>query len=124
MELTGRLTANAKVNELKDGRKVVNFSIAINESYKSKNTDEWKRLTTYVNCSWWRSDAIARHLVKGALVEVQGRISVSAWMNSKGEPKGSLDFHANSIKLHGKGNAEAIDAAPAHATSPVDDLPF
>ena len=124
MELTGRLTADAKVNALKDGRKMVNFSVAINDSYKPKNSDEWKRFTTYVNCSYWLSDGIARHLVKGSLVEVQGRISVSAWMNSKGEPKGSLDFHVNSIKLHGKGNAEMMDAVPADNTAPVDDLPF
>jgi len=36
MEIIGRLTSDAKVNELKDGRKVVNFNIAMNESYKSK----------------------------------------------------------------------------------------
>ena len=32
MELVGRLTADAKVSTLKDERKVVNFSIAINDS--------------------------------------------------------------------------------------------
>jgi single-strand DNA-binding protein len=123
MELTGRLTADAKVNILKDGRKVVHFSIAINDSYKPKNSDEWKKLTTYVNCSYWFGEGIAKHLNKGTLVEIYGRIGVSAWTNTKGEPKGSLDFHVNSIKLHGKGATETV-AAPQEITEPVDDLPF
>ncbi len=52
MELFGRLTADATVNTLKDGRKVVHFAIALNDSYKPKDGDEWKKLTTFVNCSY------------------------------------------------------------------------
>lgn len=123
MELTGRITANATVNTLKGERRVVRFSIAINDSYKPKGSEEWKKLTTYVNCSYWLREGIAKYLTKGTLVEVQGRISVSAWMNKEGEAKGSLDFHVNSIKLHGKGTTETVPA-PADITEPVDDLPF
>ena len=126
MEITGRVTANATVHTMKDGRKVVHFSIAMNDSYKSKDSDEWKKLTTYVNCSYWLREGIAKYLTKGSMVEVYGRISVSAWKNAEGEAKGSLNFHVNNIKLHSKGNAEAKEAiaAPAEITEPVDDLPF
>src|ERR1043166_886196 len=98
MEMTGRVTRNAEVKTLKDGRKVVTFSIAINDNYKPKGSDEVKKLTTFVNCSYWMREGIAQYLTKGTLVEVQGRISVSAWTNASGEAKGSLDFHVNSIK--------------------------
>ena len=123
MELTGRITANATVNTVKGDRKVVRFSIAINDSYKPKDSQEVKKLTTYVNCSYWMREGIARYLTKGTLVEVQGRIAVSAWLNKDGEPKGSLDFHVNGIKLHGKGSTEPVPA-PADITEPVEDLPF
>lgn len=52
MELTGRLTAHAKVSEVKGGKKVVNFSIAINDSYKPKDRERVE-LTTYVECAYW-----------------------------------------------------------------------
>ena len=104
MEIIGRLTANAKRKELSDGRNVVNFSIAINDSYKAKGSDEVKKITTYVNCSYWRSPAIAEYLTKGVLVEVFGRISANAWTNAQGEVKATLNFHVTGIKLHGKGN--------------------
>jgi len=126
MELFGRLTANATVDTVKDGRKVVHFSIAINDGYKSKESGAWVKLTTYVNCSYWISDAIAKNLTKGAMVEVFGRISVNAWLNAQNEAKGSLNFHVNSIKLHGKASAAAKSSLPApeEITEPIDDLPF
>src|SRR5579863_3896708 len=96
--LIGRVTADAKVNTLKDERKVVNFSIAINDSYKQKGTEQVKKVVTFVNCSYWISEGIAKHLTKGTLVELIGRISVSAYNDLEGEAKASLNFHVNNIK--------------------------
>jgi single-strand DNA-binding protein len=126
MELVGRLTADATVHTTKNGRKVVHFTVAINDRYKPKDTDEWKSLTTFVNCSYWMREGIAKHLTKSLLVEVYGRISVSAWINAKGEARGSLDFHVSNIKLHGKGSTGNKEAVPAGGdnTEPTDDLPF
>jgi single-stranded DNA-binding protein len=50
MELTGRLTADAQVSEVKGGKKVVNFSIAIDDSYKPKDGGRVE-LTTYIECA-------------------------------------------------------------------------
>ena len=44
MELVGRITKDAVINQLKDERKVVNFSIAVNDYYKPKNSEEGERL--------------------------------------------------------------------------------
>ncbi|MEP7377608.1 MAG: single-stranded DNA-binding protein [Chitinophagaceae bacterium] len=126
MELTGRLTADAKVSTLKVERKVVNFSVAINDSYKPKGSEVATKLTTYFNCSYWLNPGIAAYLTKGTLVELSGRVSVNAWANAEGEAKASLNFHVNNIKLHGKSNAATKETVPAAAeiTEPIDDLPF
>jgi single-strand DNA-binding protein len=39
MNITGRVTRDAQVRTLSDSRQVVNFSVAINESYKNKKGD-------------------------------------------------------------------------------------
>ena len=126
MELVGRLTADAKVSTLKNDRKVINFSIAINDRYRPKGSEMATKITTYVNCSYWINPTIAEHLTKSTLVELSGRIGVNAWTNAEGEAKASLTFHVNSIKLHGKGNAAFKESVPAAAniTDPIDDLPF
>jgi len=126
MELVGRLTADAKVSTLKDERKVVNFSIAINDSYKPKSSEMATKITTFVNCSFWINPAIAGHLTKSTLVQLSGRIGVNTWINTEGEAKASLTFHVNTIKLHGKGNAASKESIPAAANiaEPIEDLPF
>lgn len=126
MEITGRITADAKLSTLKDGRQVVNFSVAVNDSYKPKGSEVAVKVATYFNCSYWRNPGIAQHLTKGTLVECFGRISVNAWNNAEGEAKASLNFHVNSIKLHGKSGAATKEMIPAASeiTEPVEDLPF
>lgn len=122
MEIIGRLTADAKVNSLKDGRTVVNFTVAINESYKPKGSDTATKITHFINCGYWINSGIVAHLNKGTLVELYGRIGVNAWNNTDGEAKASLTFHVNNIKLHG-GKVNKTTTTESGATA-TEDLPF
>jgi single-strand DNA-binding protein len=127
MEMIGRVTADAKVSEVKDGKKVVNFGIAINDSHKPKDSDERVQVTTYVQCDYWISESIAPYLTKGTLVELSGRIGVEAWNNMDGEARATLRLHVQTIKLHGKPNRVATDSKPQSIpgeTDIPDDLPF
>ena len=100
MELVGRITKDAVINQLKDERKVVNFSIAINDYYKPKNSEEGVKITTYVNCSYWISTKIAERLTKGTLIEINGRAYANAYIGTDGVAKASLNCDVNSIKIH------------------------
>ena len=55
MVLIGRLTKDAVVAQLKDERKVVNFTFVVNDYYKPKNSDKGVTVTIYVNCAYWIS---------------------------------------------------------------------
>ncbi|MEP7319016.1 MAG: single-stranded DNA-binding protein [Panacibacter sp.] len=129
MEITARLTGDAKISTLKNDRQVVNFSVAINDSYRPKGSSEIKKLVTYLQCDYWVNANIAQYLTKGILVELQGRIGVNAYNNMQGEAKAALTFHVNTIKLHGRptyesNSTEATQPAAAVAAEPTDDLPF
>jgi single-strand DNA-binding protein len=99
MTIVGRLTRDAVVHQLKDEREVVNFSIAVNDYYKPKNGEAVKT-ATYFNCAYWISTKVARNLKKGTLVEVTGRISITAFPGADGTAKASLNCHVNNIKIH------------------------
>ena len=127
MEITARLTGDAKISTLKNDRQVVNFSVAINDSYKPKGSTEPTKMVTYVQCDYWVNPGIAQYLTKGALVELQGRIGVNAYKGNDGEAKATLTFHVNSIKLHGNAKAHketSVPANPAEIAEPLEDLPF
>jgi single-strand DNA-binding protein len=128
MEITARVTADAKVNTLKDERQVVNFTVAINDSYKPKDSAEAKKVATFIQCAYWINPGIAKFLTKGTLVELYGRIGVNSYKDMQGEPKAMLTFHVNNIKLHGKSKPTETDNKTAVAveaiTEPLEDLPF
>lgn len=122
MVLIGRLTKDAVVATLKDERKVVNFTIAVNDGYKVKGSDEWKNITTYYTCAYWISQKIAERLKKGCLVELTGRLFVNAYKDMQGEARATLNCHVDSIKIHQQGKP----AGPKEEVKePVaEDLPF
>jgi single-strand DNA-binding protein len=127
MEITARLTGDATISTLKNDKEVVNFNVAINDSYRPKGSTEITKTVTYVQCSYWVNSTIAKYLTKGTLVELQGRIGVTGYIAKDGTAKGSLTFHVNTIKLHGNSNpsnlAPVVPITPA-TMEPADDLPF
>ena len=127
----GRITKNAEIKTLNNNKKVVNFSVATHDSYKTKE-GERKKQTTYFNCSYWLSPNVAKILTKGALVELSGRVSSSAWIGKDGEIRSGLNFHTSTIKLHSSGkNSESEpkqntgeETIHPFAGDTDDDLPF
>lgn len=124
MELIGRLTANALNKELPSGKTVVNFSIAMNDSYKPKGATEVKKVTTFVDCSYWINPGVVSFLKKGSIVQLSGTISARAYKSMDGEAKASLSFHVNSIKLHGGNKKNEVLQEPIPVRETTEDLPF
>lgn len=127
MNIIGRLTKDAQVSTLQDDRQVVNFSVAVNESYRNKQGERVAH-TEYFNCAYWISTKVAKMLTKGALVELSGRASARAWIGGDGVAYAALNFHASQIKFFGGGKrpetAAGSDGFAAPADSGTDDLPF
>lgn len=130
MNITGRLTRNAEVRTLSNEKQVVNFSVAVIDSYKNRQGERVEQ-TTYFDCAYWITANVARLLTKGTLVELTGRVSTRAWVNKDGEAKAGLNFHTSQIKLHGGDNKTETVQATAQSENSVftaegteDDLPF
>lgn len=130
MNITGRLTRDAEVRTTSQDKQVVNFSVAINDSYKNKSGERIEQ-TTYFDCSYWITPKVAKLLTKGTLVELSGRVSTRAWTGNDGEPRAGLNFHTSQIKLHGGSRkAETVQATAQTKNNKVtaqetaDDLPF
>ena len=130
MNIIGRLTRDAEVRTTSQEKQVVNFSIAINDSYRNKLGERIEQ-TSYFDCSYWISPNVAKILTKGALVELTGRVSTRAWTANDGELRASLNFHTATIKLHGGGKKtdNILDISNQEKRKiteqeTVDDLPF
>jgi single-strand DNA-binding protein len=125
MNITGRVTADAQVRNVSNSKTVVNFSVAINDSYKNKAGDRIEQ-TTYFDCAYWLSPKVAQILTKGTVVELTGKVSARAWTGSDGQPHAGLNFNTSQIKLHGGGKkSETVQAPTGNSNDKEkDDLPF
>lgn len=137
MNIIGRLTRDAEVRSVSEEQEVVNFSVAINDSYPNKDGGRTE-LVTYVDCAYWRTPKVAQYLTKGTLVELQGRISPRAWVDMDGAVHAALNFRTSEIKFHGggkkeetvqatakpKNNRAAAKEAQPQGVKDDDDLPF
>ena len=131
MEIIGRLTKDAVVAKVSNEKQVVNFSIAVNDSYRPKNSTEPVKIVTYIDCSYWISTGVAQYLKKGTAVELYGRIGLNVYIGSDACAHGSLTFHTSNIKIiafvggdaQRAGNAASAILEKLSGNDP-DDLPF
>lgn len=128
MEITGRIVKDASVFKVKENREVVNFSIAVNDSYKPKGSTETKKIVTYIDCSYWLSTGLVQWLKKGTLVQLFGRIGMNVYIGNDAQAHGALTFHTSDIKILvfvQADNTKAAAAAKQDKTADEpDDLPF
>lgn len=128
-QVIGTVTADATVKTLDSGKKVINFSIADNETYTPKGSTEPTTITTFFNCSYWLGEGVAKVLRKGATVVINGRISARAYTSNTGDTGTALDLHANTIKVERYAPKAEKDAPTATKKTgkkeePKEDLPF
>ena len=132
MLFTGRITANAEVRTIKGDKQVTNFTVALNQRYKTK-AGEKKEKTAYVNCSYWVNPGLAVYLTKGAIVEISGWVEAQTWEKSDGKVQADLVCSVDNVKLFGSNGTKPTEAtkdkkadkkAVAAGGGDEDDLPF
>ena len=76
VSLFGNVGADAKVTDFDNGRSVVEFRLATNESWKNKE-GEWESSTQWHSCKAFRktgSTGVSEYLKKGATVNLMGSL--------------------------------------------------
>jgi single-strand DNA-binding protein len=109
---------------------ILKFSVAANESYFDKRSNERKERCEFVNCVVFgkRAEALQKILTKGSFVVIQGSMRTSSY-EKDGIKRYSTDVIVSDVTLGGKGNgAGARPAAPAFSDAndagAPDDAPF
>jgi single-strand DNA-binding protein len=137
MLFTGRVTGDAEVREVKNGKKVTNFTVALNKRWKDKEGETHEK-TAFVDCAYWINSGVADYLTKGTIVEITGWMEARAWVSGNGDAKANLTCTVENIKLFGNTTAKAEpkervakeqpNRAPKPPVVPAgmeeDDLPF
>ncbi len=118
--LIGRLGSDPKSSRTPSGDLVVDFSIAIDESYKKDGEKVQK--TEWVSIVVWRklAEICEQYLSKGKLVYIEGKMQTRKWEDKEGATHMKTDVIASNMKmLDGK-----KDESQQSDGMPLDDVPF
>lgn len=76
------------------GTKIFNFSVATSESWKDKDSQEWKEKTEWHNVVVFNErfhGLLEKHVRKGSQVAVEGKMRTRKWQDSGGQDKYSTE---------------------------------
>lgn len=138
VEIIGHVGQDAEIKDFNNNQ-VINFSVAVTESYTNKTTGEKTSTTTWFECAKWGNQTqIANFLKKGQQVFVSGKPQARAWAKQDGSLVASQGINVLNIQLLGSPKTENNSAAAPQQnnaetnTNPQspqkeeehDDLPF
>lgn len=114
--VTGNLVRDAELRDA-GSAKVLTFSIAVNEKYKSG--DQWVDYANFFNVSLFgkRGEALAQYLTKGTRVAVEGKLHQDRW-EKDGKKNSSIVIRAENLELIG-GRSGGSQSAPAENSQPA-----
>jgi single-strand DNA-binding protein len=100
VQLIGNLGHDPEIKTLENGKKVVRFTLATNESYKNSEGQKVDE-TTWHNITAWNglADRASKYLKKGNEVAVEGRIVYRSYEDKKGVTKNVTDIVLSNLLL-------------------------
>lgn len=109
VQLIGTLGADPESRSFNNGGEVVNFRIAVSESWKAKDGQRQER-TEWVNIACFNTGLgglVKRFLKKGSKVYVEGKLQTRKWQDQSGNDRYSTEvviqaFGGTVIKLDKK----------------------
>ena len=104
--IVGHLGDAPEVKYLPNGNAVANFSVAVTESWKDKNTGQQQDKTEWIRVVVFGK--IAEHcgayLKKGSLVYVSGKLQTRKWQDQSGQ-----DRYTTEVVVDMKGEVQFLD---------------
>ncbi len=99
--LIGRLTRDPEIRFLPSGSQITSFSIAVNRAYKTKDSDEWKEETYYIDIDTfgYLAERLGKQLSKGTQILVEGSLRQDRWETQTGEKRAKIKVVADKVNI-------------------------
>lgn len=98
--VSGNLTRDPELRSTASGKPVLQFGVAVNDRRKNSQTGEWEDYPNFVDCTMFgaRAESLARFLVKGAKVSIEGKLRYSQW-EADGQKRSKLEVIAEELEF-------------------------
>ncbi len=128
--IVGYLGTDPEMRFTPSGIPVTSFRVAVNRRWTSGD-GQLQEKTTWFRVTAWRklAEQCNQYLSKGRLVLVEGDVDVSAWLDSEGNPRATLELTARNVRFLGGRQGEGMSGGTTEIAEPGgdfldDDVPF
>jgi single-strand DNA-binding protein len=103
VQLIGNVGNDPEIKTFDGGKKVVNFTLATNESYKNDKGEkveqtEWHRISAWGNTA----EIIEKFVTKGKEIAIEGKLTHRSYDDKNGEKRYITEVVASDVLLLGK----------------------
>ncbi len=131
----GYLGGDPETRYVPSGAAVTTFSIAVNESWKDKQTGETKERTEWINCEVWGklAEICAEYLTKGSQCYIEGALRTDKWQDKNDNTRYTTKVRVDNVQFLSRsdgGSRPPVDRTqppekPAQGEQEFDDdIPF
>lgn len=148
VQLMGNITRDIELRYLPSGMAVAQVGLAINRTWRDRQTNEQREETTFVDCDAFgrTAEVMNEHLGKGRPVFIEGRLKLDQWQDREGNNRSKLKVVVDSFQFidsrdsrggnqgsHGRPSSgysqpqderEPVTTGGEHEATDEDDIPF
>jgi single-strand DNA-binding protein len=101
--IVGNVGRDPELKYMPNGRAVANFTVATNERWTDKQSNERKEKTTWWRVAVWgpQAETVSQYVSKGRQVMVIGTVEARAYLDQSGQPQASLELNARDVRFLG-----------------------
>ena len=103
VQLIGHVGNDPEIKNLEGGKKVANFTIATNDSYKNEKGEKVEQTEWHKVVAWGKTaEIIEKYVTKGKEIAIDGKLTHRSYEDKNGEKRYITEVVTNDVLLLGK----------------------
>ena len=103
VQLIGNVGNDPEIKTFDGGKKVVNFTLATNESYKNEKGEKVEETQWHSLIAWGKTaDIIEKYVVKGKEIAIEGKLTHRSYEDKNGEKRYVTEVVIDELLMLGK----------------------
>ena len=103
VQLIGHVGQDPEIKTLDGGKKLANFTIATNDSYKNDKGEKVEQTEWHKLVAWGKTaEIIEKYVIKGKEIAVEGKLTHRSYDDKNGEKRYITEVVVNDVLLLGK----------------------
>ncbi|MFV8441319.1 single-stranded DNA-binding protein [Flavobacterium sp. LB2P44] len=103
VQLIGHVGNDPEIKTFDGGKKLANFTLATNESYKNDKGEKIEETQWHKLIAWGKTaDIIEKYVAKGKEIAIEGKLAHRSYEDKNGEKRYVTEVVVNDVLLLGK----------------------